>query len=203
MRGTCTLLAAGIVALGGGPVAGQATSAYMTLEVNGSSIVSWDDIQGGFVLDILVGNDDPAGMMAFGIVLDGDPGFGYAAVTPANYDAAQDWDQYVGWRPPAGSLPMHHAPNEYVATICQFPIPPFAQNGRAAWIEFTSVPPRGTYVIGTDDAYVGDSLGDGVYFGDAGFTLTPLTILPEPGALGLLTLGGLALRRRRRRPTAK
>ncbi len=200
-----------IIALGlsAGTALAGATSAYMRFEVNGSSVVQWDEIKDGFALDIVVGNDDPLGMCAFQVALDGDPGFAYAAVTSANYNSALNWDPDWGLYPPAGHLPMVDVPETPEDMIGAVYGTTWAQNGRAATVFFTAVPPRGDYVIGVDSflpqpgrAQVGDTDFVSFYIGNANHPLifTPLTILvPEPAALLLLALGGAVLLRRRRR----
>ncbi|NLE58456.1 MAG: PEP-CTERM sorting domain-containing protein [Planctomycetes bacterium] len=194
-----------IIALGlsAGTALAGATSAYMRFEVNGSSVVQWDDIKDGFALDIIVGNDDPLGMCAFQVMLDGDPGFAYAAVTSANYNSALNWDPDWGLYPPAGHLPMVDVPGDPDDMIATIYGTTWAQNGRAATVFFTAAPPRGDYVIGIDNHWtmVGDT--DFVEFTLGSplcpLTLTPLTILvPEPGPLLLLALSSTLLFRQRR-----
>lgn len=193
-----------IIALGlsAGTALAGATSAYMRFEVNGSSVVQWDEIKDGFALDIVVGNDDPLGMCAFQVELDGDSGFAYEAMTAENYNASLYWDTDWAFYPIAGHLPMAGPPDALIGTVYGTA---WAQNGRAATVFFTAVPPRGDYVIGVGgearQSMVGDT--DFVEFTLGSplcpLTLTPLTILvPEPGSLLLLALAGLLLLRNRR-----
>ena len=183
-----------------------AYNATVSLEVDGSNMVEWSAIENGFILDIVITCDDPQGMSAFGVTLDGDPGFAYAGFTTTqivpglsvidNYDAAQGWDNLLGGMGSlvgAGSLPMDGPPDGEVGTF--HGASGLARNGRAAWIEFVALPEPGSYTIGASDAHVGDH-----EFHGTDITVLPLriTVTPEPMTLGLLVPGSLAMMRRKR-----
>jgi len=188
---------------------------------SGSAEVQYDDISGGFCIDVMLAAYDdqgaPVNMAAAGVGLSGDAGFHYKAMTlfwgvyVQNYAdvAGSPPTNAQGWKivsPPAvnvsaaGNLPLVGGFGNEIGSTA---IPAseggtgFATHGFLGYLEFDAVPSVEAslplVISPTEASYVGGT--DNVAFGTV--VREPLTILPEPAA-GLLLIAAVPFLRRRR-----
>jgi hypothetical protein len=191
---------------------------------SGSAEVQYDDISGGFCIDVMLAAYDdqgaPVGMGAAGVGLDGDAGFHYKDMAPKYWASfiieysditiagaprnAQGWDttkaMYVTPGGPGGNLPLTGGLNNEIGSIA-WPVsdggPGVATAGFLGYLEFDAVPSVEAslpLVISPTDASYVGGT-DNVNFGT--IVREPLTILPEPAAALLLIAAVPFLRRRR------
>ena len=192
-------------------------TATITLLINGSSEVQYDDVSSGFRLEVYLSADDLPGeaavnMKAAGVRLTGDAGFHYQAMTDFYGLAVYNYGDVLGPPPtnaqgwscanadtdevPAGNLPLTGGLDNEMGTIAA-DLVAGATAGFYCYLDFDALPAKELafpWVIApSDTSYVGGM--DDVAFGN--MVLNGVSIVPEP-ATALLLIGVLPFLRRRR-----